>query len=140
VRPGGADDIVSKEEFGGGTGSGFSLRLHDRKPDINFGSGSEWMTVRAPQTAETGKWLHLAGVYNGEHEALFVDGVEVAANPCTKLMSVSPRSVRVGRGPFAQDRRFHGVIDEVAMFDIGLTADDVRLVYELGKAGTPLSK
>jgi hypothetical protein len=140
VRPGGADDIVSKEEFGGGTGSGFSLRLHDRKPDINFGSGPQWLTVRAPQIAETGKWLHLAGVYNGEHEALFVDGVEVASAPCAQLMSASPRPIRVGRGPFAQDRRFHGVIDEVAMFDIGLTADDVRLLYDLGKAGTPLSK
>jgi hypothetical protein len=140
VRPGGADDIVSKEEFGGGTGSGFSLRLHDRRPDINFGSGPEWLTVRAPDVAETGKWLHVAGVYDGRHEALFVDGVEVSSAPCTKLMSVSPRPVRVGRGPFAQDRRFHGVIDEVAMFDIGLTADDVRLLYELGKTGTPLSR
>jgi hypothetical protein len=140
VHPGGVDDIVSKDEWGGGTGRGFALRLHDRKPDINFGSGPEWLTVRAPQDAETKKWLHLAGVYDGQHEALFIDGVEVASIPCTKPMSVSSRPIRIGRGPFAQDRRFHGLIDEVAMFDIGLTAEDVRLLYDLGKSGTPLAK
>jgi len=140
VHPGGADDIVSKEEFGGGTGRGFSLRLHDRCPDINFGSGPEWLTVRAPQTAETGRWMHLVGVYDGQHEVLVIDGAEVASMPCTKPMSVSPRPLRVGRGPFAQDRRFHGIIDEVAFFDTALTAEEIRLIHSLGNEGKTLAR
>ena len=108
-------------------------------PDFNFGSGSEWLRIRAAQVVEPGKWMHLAGAYDGQHEAIFLDGVEVASVACTKPMSVSSRPVRVGRGPFAQDRRFQGIIDEVAMFNIALTTDDIRTIYELGAAGTPLA-
>ncbi|HEX5106721.1 MAG TPA: LamG domain-containing protein, partial [Pirellulaceae bacterium] len=136
----GVDDILSKEEWGGGTGRGISLRLEDRRPEVNFGSGPEWLTLRAPQPAETGKWMHLVGVYDGEHQALFIDGVEVSSMACSKAISVSPQPIRIGRGPFAQERRFKGIIDEVALFDLALTAEEIRLTHQLGSGGKPLSK
>ena len=140
VRPNGADDIVSKEEWGGGSGRGFCLRLHDRRANFNFGSGPDWLQVQAPQPLPQGEWQHLAGIYDGQNEVLLVNGVEVGSQSTTKAISASPRPLRIGRGPFADDRRFHGLVDEVAIFDMALTAADIQAIVNLGREGRSLSE
>ncbi|MCI0359592.1 MAG: hypothetical protein L0211_14040, partial [Planctomycetaceae bacterium] len=132
VQPGGIDDLVSKEEWGGGTGRGFSVRFYQGRPDVNFGNGPDWLSTTAPQALEQGTWVHVAGVYDGQKLVLLINGTEVAAAPTNKTISTSPQPLRIGRGPFAQDRRFHGIIDEVAIFDMALTAADLQAIIDLG--------
>jgi hypothetical protein len=46
----------------------------------------------------------------------------------------------VGRGHFADERGFNGVIDEVAIFNRALTSDEIKSIYELGVAGANLTR
>jgi hypothetical protein len=140
VHPKGADDIISKEEWGGGTGRGYCLRLHDRRANFNFGNGPDWLQVQASQPLAQGQWLHIAGVYNGQNQMLLVNGTEVGVQPTSKAISPSPRPLRIGRGPFDEDRRFRGLIDEVAVFDMALTAADVQAIINLGREGRNLAE
>jgi hypothetical protein len=140
VQPNGIDDLLSKEEWGGGTGSGYSLRINERRANLDFGSGPDWLQIVAPQQLDQDVWVHLAGIYDGQYETLLINGEEVASQATTKSISKSPQPLRIGRGPFAQDRRFHGVIDEVAVFDMALTAADVQAIIDLGRAGKSLAE
>jgi hypothetical protein len=105
-----------------------------------LGSGPDWLQVQAPQPLPQGEWQHLAGIYDSQNEVLLVNGVEVGAQSTTKAISASPRPLRIGRGPFADDRRFHGLIDEVAIFDMALTAADIQAIVNLGREGRSLSE
>jgi hypothetical protein len=140
INRGGADDIVSKEEWGGGTGRGYSLRLYEVRPNFNFGNGPDWLWVQAPQSVELDMWYHLAAIYDGQNQVLLVNGTEAHVQPTNKTISVSPQPLRIGRGSFAQDRRFHGLIDEVAVFDMALTAADLQAIIDLGRAGKSLAE
>jgi hypothetical protein len=137
---GSADDIISKEEWGGGGGRGYVLRIYDGRPNFSFGSGPDWLWVHPPQPMEKDAWVHLAAIYDGQNEVLLVNGIEVGVQLTTKPISVSPTPVRIGRGPFAQERRFHGLIDEVAIFDMALTAVDLQVIIDLGRAGKSLAE
>lgn len=61
------------------------------------------------------EWLHLAGTYDGSEMRLYLDGVEVATN------SVS------------------GKVDEVAVLDVVLTADEIKQVMTNGVQKTILA-
>ena len=95
---------------------------------------------RLPQSPGLDTWYHLAAVYDGWNLVLLVNGVEVGVQPTNKPISISPQPLRIGRGPFAQDRRFDGTIDEVAVFDMALTAADLQAVIDLGHSGKGLAK
>jgi hypothetical protein len=94
----------------------------------------------APKAAELSTWMHLAAVYDGQNEVLSVNGAEVVTLPASDAIAVSPKPLRLGRGPFDQKRRFHGLIDEVAIFDMALTAADLQAIIDLGRAGKPLAE
>jgi len=140
VNPNRIDDVVSKEEWGGGTGRGYSLRLDEGRPTVNFGNGPDWLWVHAPQSPVLDTWFHLAAIFDGQNLVLLVNGVEVGVQPTTKTISVSPQPLRIGRGPFDQNRRFHGLIDELAVFDMALTAADLQAIIDIGRAGKSLAE
>jgi hypothetical protein len=140
VHPQRIDDVLSKEEWGSGTGRGYSLRFDEGKPAINVGNGPDWLWVHAPAAAGLGAWFHLAAIYDGQNLALLVNGSEVGVQPTMKSVSVSGQPLRIGRGPFDENRRFDGLIDEVAVFDMALTAADLQLIIDLGRAGKCLAE
>jgi hypothetical protein len=137
---GAVDDIVSKEDWGGGSELGYVLKFHEGRPSCNFGNGRNWLWILAPKAAELSTWMHLAAVYDGQNEVLSVNGAEVVTLPASDAIAVSPKPLRLGRGPFDQKRRFHGLIDEVAIFDMALTAADLQAIIDLGRAGKPLAE
>lgn len=140
ISPGGADDIISKEEWGSGSGRGYALRIHLGLPNFNFGNGPDWLQAQSSQAIDLATWVHLAAIYDGQNEVLLVNGIEVGVQPTTKSIAVSPTRLRIGRGPFAQERRFHGLIDEVAIFDMALTPADLQAIIDLGRAGKSLAE
>lgn len=135
-----ADYVISKDDWKNGD-RGYVLRFAAAgQPDFTLGVGSNWSGVRGPNRQPLGEWVHLAAIYDGQRKVLLVNGVEQAVYPETARISASPVPLRIGRGAFAPQRRFHGLIDEVAIFDLALTADDIRIIYGLGRAGTPLAR
>jgi hypothetical protein len=84
--------------------------------------------------------MHLTVVYDGQNQVLLVDGAEAVVLPASDEVAASSKPLRIGRGVFAQERRFQGLIDEVAVFDMALTAADLQAIIDLGRAGKPLAE
>ena len=94
----------------------FKIPAADSKPVVRIGPFS-W-----------GRWVHLAGVYDGECWRLYRDGVEVAATfDETGAVSVPDTHWNVGASTTGKDPRyFYGGVDDVRIWSTGRTADQIR--------------
>ncbi|HZN33416.1 MAG TPA: LamG-like jellyroll fold domain-containing protein, partial [Pirellulaceae bacterium] len=139
VSQGTVDYIISKDDWKVGTPRGFVLRLSYRgRPNMTLGSGGWWgPTVR--EAIKLNEWTHLAGVYDGRQIVVLVNGEEVGQGACAGQPTPSPFDLRIGKGTYDKNRRFQGEIDEVAIFDMALTAADIKTIYELGTKGQSLA-
>lgn len=90
------------------------------------------------------QWVHVAMVADGSTLKIYRDGLEVGSVPCTgvdakprlKSLSVGYRAGSAPDGTPAQTNQgeyWDGLVDEVAIFHRGLTADQVRELYEAGR-------
>lgn len=83
------------------------------------------------------RWYHLCGVFDGRQRIFYLDGAEIAAvtsNP----PPFSNGDIQIGalRGEISPNPAFfHGVIDDVRLYDRALSADEVRRLFLIGNAG-----
>ena len=77
---------------------------------------------------DDGQWHHLAGTYDGSNVRAYVDGVEEKSTSRTGNMSSTTSPVRIGMGsgtPGASEEPFDGEIGHCAIWDVGLSANEV---------------
>ncbi len=128
------------------------------KPQMLGNFGGSWTAVGGPATLSLHEWHHLAGVYDASagRLALYVDGIEVAVQPVSgPLRSAATRDFVIGlnRDPVwnvggsemhteAFTRSLFGIeglIDEVRLYDRGLSAAEVRAAASRpGAANAPV--
>lgn len=97
--------------------------------------------IEAP-TALTAGWHHLAAVRDpaaGRFE-LYVDGVRVASKPGELLAASGPvdsvANTVIGQvGPQYNGEFFQGLIDEVEIYNRGLSASEIQAIFDAGAAG-----
>ena len=134
------DYIVSKDDFGQGGPHGYLLRCSlSGKLNCWLGTGATEFEAMSPEQLEVGRWYHVAATYDGNKSTVFVDGLERSSLERRGAISPSSYNLRVGRGHFAPDRCFDGVIDEVAVFGRALTAKEIQSVWRLGLQGKSLA-
>jgi hypothetical protein len=82
-------------------------------------------------TNDIGQWVHLASVYDGTMWRLYRNAVEIATFAST-LGAVPVPAVgwAIGARGTGTERFFDGQIDEVRIFNRGLTAAEVQSIYE----------
>lgn len=107
-------------EFGVGNGAianqlGFYLAFTD-------GSADGWNGVFEPQNDV---WYHAAVSWDGDWAHIYVDGAEVNSKEIGGGKSINPGISRIG-GNAAGGDYFQGLIDEVAIYDVALSEDDIR--------------
>ena len=75
-------------------------------------------------TAGAGRWVHLAGVYDGATLQLWVNGVPVAAARETVAGTITPYggALVIGAHPYWRWRRFEGEIAEVRVWSTALAS------------------
>lgn len=78
----------------------------------------------------------LTATYDGATLRVYVDGVEVVSIAFTAYLPNTTQSLRIGRRSFDATRYFCGFLDEPALWDRVLTADEVRTIYNAGVGGT----
>jgi len=89
-----------------------------------------------------GKWYHLAAVRNNTTQAVYIDGMLNKSRTCSHdridfVGRYDDDKVNVGRATTeGGSPRFHlkGIIDEVAIFDRALTAEQIHDLYCYGPA------
>ena len=122
-------------------GSDNQYRLLLEWGDFKFdaGPGVAPKEVTAP-VFPVQEWHHVAGVYDGAELALYIDGVKEASVAAKGEMIIPPTSTLfIGtKHPNAPEGDYwNGMIDEVAIFNVGLTEDQIKEImngFEKGLA------
>ena len=79
-------------------------------------------------TIDDGEWHHVAGIYDGLRQALFIDGeLDVEMEASGEMGSTSYR-VMIGSIDTLTDRVWNGPIDDVRLYRYGMSRDEIRAV------------
>ena len=125
--------VVSKQDPNKGDKGPFSLgsgwNAHKLTFWINFG---DWAGVHSATHIDDGEWHHVAGSYDGNSLKVYVNGIKEAENNIGKVTGGStPEHVAIGSDGFGREF-WKGVIDEVALFNIALSEDDIGAIMNKG--------
>ncbi len=134
------DGIISKaiwdESSSGYVNTGYELKFNSSTNKVDFWlsqSGDEGtkMEVTA-NTALTLKWYHVAAVFSpSSFVKIYINGIEDVSVTSGVIASIynSTRPLYIGVGahnPATNNEYFHGSLDEVRIWNIALTADQIR--------------
>ncbi len=90
--------------------------------------------IKTKRPVDDGQWHHLAGVYDGQRVALFLDGELEDSVPAAGLIAVNTEPVLVGQNSMGRTQPFKGWIDEVRLYARGLTDREIKA---LSRGETP---
>jgi hypothetical protein len=83
----------------------------------------------------TGEWIHIVGVYDGTEASIYLNGVKKGSLPLSG--TVVPGMVPfLGRSAYANASFFEGSIDQVEIYNIALTEEQIMeryLITSIGK-------
>jgi len=115
---------------GGGTETGYRLGLLDGKPCFEVPQTTWSHHLTAPAPLPLGRWVHLAGTFDGQTMRLFVDGREVAA--LDRPGPIHRNHFDLVIGGFAPGHRsqFQGRLDELRLFSRALTTAEIRAQHD----------
>ncbi len=86
-------------------------------------------------TPVSGRWIHMAGVYNGKAMRLYVDGVKIGNRKQTGKIQVDDNPVTIGAEENGTESRivdgeFNGQIDEVRIYNRALSGNEIKAIFE----------
>ena len=85
-----------------------------------------------------GEWHHVAGILDEGKMSIFVDGVLDASATFSPNISTNEYPVLIGANAQVKGRWFHGIIDEVRIYDRALSLDELRALAGGGETGVPV--
>ncbi|WP_329805902.1 choice-of-anchor D domain-containing protein [Flavobacterium facile] len=88
-------------------------------------------TVTFNTALNTNQWYHVAAIYSGGSVRLYLNGLQVASQALAGNIAVDVSVLTLGKNPISATNYFRGKMDEVRVFNIGLTdAQLQRMVYQ----------
>jgi hypothetical protein len=93
---------------------------------VGNSANSEYGSLFGQKTIALGEWHHIAGVYDGKKMYLYVDGVLDAAQDAWGPIGVDDNPVLIGENGQVRNRFYHGLIDDIRVYNFGLTEARVR--------------
>jgi hypothetical protein len=88
-------------------------------------SGLSPLSIGGSTNVNDGAWHHIAGTYDGTNRVLYVDGQIDASDTPTGTISVSTHPVLIGENAQATGRHWSGLIDDVRIYDYGLSREEI---------------
>jgi len=130
-----------------GDGFGGAMELHidlvsNGQVDMFVEGGATDDCLPRGGSVNIGEWNHIVGTYDlsGVSCEIFVNGVSVASDTGdTHDTSLWNSEVLVGAPGSINQRFFNGTIDEVAIYNRSLSAEEIELLYNLTKYKTNLT-
>lgn len=122
--------IVSKEQFGGPSGSeGFEIRVGQGGiASFRMGAAgtSLWYEAISPAIMSLNTWHHVAGTYDGTWVRIYVDGVIQDSVAHIGTISPSNQPLQFGRHPQFGFQNHDGDIDEVRLWNTAQTEAQIQ--------------
>jgi len=79
-------------------------------------------------TVDDGEWHHVAGIYDGQRQALFIDGELDVEMEASGQLDSTPYRVMIGSIDTLTDRVWNGPIDDVRLYSYGMTREEIQAV------------
>ncbi len=113
----------------------YILGVHDTSLAFIFLQTDAQQVADVPGTTAlpTGEWIHLAMTYDGAEAKIYFNGEVDATAPASGAIQASDGELRIGRGDLAG--YLSGVIDEIAVFNVALSQDEIKEVMDKGLVG-----
>lgn len=113
----------------------WQLWFHENTAQPGFNRGDHG-NVASPETIPLNQWVHLAGSYDGTTFRIYVNGVEKAnaSAPVPGPLPETLGNIYIGAPEFS-NHSFLGLIDEVALWDRALGAEEIAAQYQRGLLG-----
>jgi hypothetical protein len=99
---------------------------------ITTGGGGGEQRIDGTSIPSTGVWHHFAVTVSGAVGILYIDGVEVGRN---SSMTLKPSNLGnttlnyVGKSQFGADPYLNGLVDDLRIYNYGLSASEVSLLF-----------
>jgi len=102
---------------------------------LNIGGGrdncfSTWSQT-APVPSDTSAWTHLAMTYDGRDLKVYCNGVFQNSTPIHRARTRANGPLRIGKRADDYGEPFIGVMDEIAIYNRALSAEEIRHQYSL---------
>ncbi len=101
-----------------------------------WGDTTKYVFLDSSKVVNDGQFHHIVGTYDGEELKIYIDGSLDSSRAETKVPDKNNLSLRIGRRnnpgdiPLYSAVPFDGIIDEVAIYDRALSADEIRQHYQ----------
>lgn len=107
-------------------------------PRLNVSSdGSGYAAADADTPVTAGSWVHLAAVYNGTDLRIYRNGsLDITPVSYSSGIHNGTAEFRLGRHS-SSAYPYDGLLDEVAIFDRALSADEIISIYNYGVQDPP---
>ncbi|MDO7135669.1 LamG-like jellyroll fold domain-containing protein [Algibacter lectus] len=136
--------IISKGETQTGNLRGYHLTIKNGYPNLSWydNSGNAILDLSSPFEITENTWHHVATSFNGSIASLYLDGVLVASQSTSRPLS-NNQSFLIGASYDSSSassvkNNFNGFIDEVRVWNIGLTQQQIQdmMNQEIAQSGT----
>ena len=101
--------------------------VNPNKPSIAFRMSGPG-TVYSKETVKEEAWYHAAGTYDGNEIKIYINGKLSNFMPGGGAIAVTDNVLIIGAA--LNGRRFHGIIDEVGIYNRALTPNEVKGTME----------
>ncbi len=109
--------------------------------DVAF-NGVTPSEITGTRNVNDGQWHHIAGTYDGNRIALYVDGTLDASVTASGTIAQLNFPVYIGgdsEPPAGHTYLFNGQIDEVSLYNRALSSDEIAAIYNAGNGGKCVS-
>ena len=137
--------IISKRDFNSGNLRGYHLVLLSGKPNFSWynNSGVVVLNITSPYAISNNIWHHIAATYDGSTAKIFIDGVQVVSGTPSSPPVAGIQNFLIGAmfdssTPTNPKNYFNGYIDEVRVWNVGLTTQQIHemMNQEIAQNGT----
>ena len=138
--------LVSKDAAGFGGGGHLTLRNNENGYlYVRLQSTDAEYLVTAPRPIAADRWYHIAFTFGAGGMTLHVDGEILDSNPYTGGLADNNEPLVLGANTWASTSggmmplcdRYHGLLDDVALFDRALSREQIRGLYDAGTTPEP---
>ncbi|HEV2394849.1 MAG TPA: LamG-like jellyroll fold domain-containing protein [Verrucomicrobiae bacterium] len=99
----------------------------------HVGTPSGFTVLNGTNVVQLNTWNYVAMTYDGSFLRLYVNGALDTSAPVTGPVITTTQPLRFGRG--GSSYYFHGLIDEISLYDRALTAQEIQGIYNASAGG-----
>ncbi len=129
--------IITKEEGVVAPWTVYSLQMSgagesklEFRPTIN----GQRQRVASNEDVPLNEWTHIAATFDGKEVVLYLNGEIDQKAPHAGEMMQNEKDLWFGASEFWDPRFFDGLMDDVALFNVALSQDDIKTLVKKGLA------